>query len=111
MSACPEVPSCALPTDTILAANIAVTTATNAANKKMRLTMPPSFILASLLALPLPIGSRPLETSPRVRVPQGARRYIRNNTGGFGAQDEPYLGTRNVVLGAGVPDIPWQLAC
>src|SRR5215203_304200 len=103
MCACPAAPSCALPIDkTLLAANVATTMATTAANKMMRFTMPPSFILASLLALRLLIGSRPLVFPsfyklPRYKFPRTLR-YLINNTAEWGAQDEPFLRSTTLTL-------------
>src|SRR5215203_5133605 len=98
MCACPAAPSCALPIDkTLLADNVAATMATKSSSlfKKMRFILPPSFILASLLALRLLIGSRPLVFPsfyklPRYKFPRTLR-YLIDNTAEFGAQDESFL--------------------
>jgi hypothetical protein len=74
---------------TLLAANIAAAMATTAANIMMRFRMPPSCLLASVLALRLLIGPRPLETSA-VR--------LMNNTAELGAQDEPLLRSTTLDL-------------
>src|SRR5215204_4782029 len=80
----------------------AMATKSSSLFKKMRFILPPSFILASLLALRLLIGSRPLVFPsfyklPRYKFPRTLR-YLIDNTAEFGAQDEPFLRSTTLTL-------------